>query len=144
MLWADTGKEPEVAFDLRRELAARLRALPRGSDDWSYAAAWCLEQHIDRGIGQPLPQHQTALADTYRALYPNPYVPLAWDLAWFTSTVRALAAHIYNSRKFDVMPILADALQDAGCDDEQVLARCRGAGPHARGCWVLDAVLGKT
>ena len=41
------------------------------------------------------------------------------------------------------MPILADALQDAGCDDEAVLAHCRGAGPHVRGCWVVDLVLGK-
>mgnify|MGYP001076712257 FL=1 len=41
------------------------------------------------------------------------------------------------------MPLLADALMDAGCDHEEILAHCRGEGPHVRGCWVVDLVLGK-
>jgi hypothetical protein len=41
------------------------------------------------------------------------------------------------------MPVLADALQEAGCEDDEVLAHCRAGGPHARGCWVVDLVLGK-
>ena len=41
------------------------------------------------------------------------------------------------------MPILADALQDAGCDNDDILTHCRGEGPHVRGCWVVDLVLGK-
>jgi hypothetical protein len=45
-------------------------------------------------------------------------------------------------RDFSAMPILADALQDAGCDNDDVLNHCRGAGPHVRGCWVVDGVLG--
>jgi hypothetical protein len=40
-------------------------------------------------------------------------------------------------------PALADALQDAGCDSTEVLDHCLGAGPHVRGCWVVDLVLGK-
>jgi hypothetical protein len=50
---------------------------------------------------------------------------------------------MYDSRDFSVMPILADALQDAGCDNEDILSHCRGDGPHVRGCWVVDLVLGK-
>ncbi len=50
---------------------------------------------------------------------------------------------MYESRGFDRMPILADALEDAGCDAPDVLAHCRGDGPHVRGCWVVDLVLGK-
>ncbi len=46
-------------------------------------------------------------------------------------------------RAFDRLPILADALEEAGCDHPDVLAHCRGPGPHARGCWVVDLVLGK-
>jgi hypothetical protein len=63
--------------------------------------------------------------------------------ARLTSTVVSLAEGIYAERAFDRLPILADALQDAGCDNADVLDHCRGAGPHARGCWVVDLVLGK-
>ncbi|WP_439623788.1 hypothetical protein [Gemmata sp.] len=73
----------------------------------------------------------------------NPFRPVALDPAWCTSTVVALARGIYDERAFDRMPILADALQDAGCDSADVLTHCRGPGPHARGCWVVDLVLGK-
>ena len=65
-------------------------------------------------------------------------------IAHIQLTVRDLAAHIYDARDFSAMPILADALQDAGCGDEQVLTHCRANKPHARGCWVVDAILGKT
>ena len=48
-----------------------------------------------------------------------------------------------EAREFGAMPILADALQDAGCDSDDILDHCRGDGPHVRGCWVVDLVLGK-
>jgi hypothetical protein len=54
-----------------------------------------------------------------------------------------LAAGIYDEKAFDRLPILADALQDAGCEDAAVLEHCRGEGPHSRGCWVVDLVLGR-
>jgi hypothetical protein len=60
------------------------------------------------------------------------------------STVRDLAAHIYASRDFSAMPILADALLDAGCDHQLIQDHCRASKPHARGCWVVDAILGKS
>ncbi|MBP3958436.1 hypothetical protein J8F10_24575 [Gemmata sp. G18] len=63
--------------------------------------------------------------------------------SWRTSTAVALASQMYESRDFSAMPILADALQDAGCDSAEVLDHCRGLGPHVRGCWVVDLVLGK-
>jgi hypothetical protein len=66
------------------------------------------------------------------------------DPTWLTSTVVSLAEGIYAERAFDRLPILADALQDAGCDSADVLDHCRGTGPHARGCWVVDLVLGKS
>jgi hypothetical protein len=68
----------------------------------------------------------------------------AFDPAWRTSTAVALARGMYESRDFSAMPILADALQDAGCDDDDILNHCRDAnGIHVRGCWVVDLVLGK-
>jgi hypothetical protein len=72
------------------------------------------------------------------------YEPLPeFDRSWRTDTARALAGQMYESREFGVMPVLADALQDAGCGDERILGHCRGHGPHVRGCWVVDLVLGK-
>lgn len=62
---------------------------------------------------------------------------------WLTSTVLVLAESIYTVRDFSAMPILADALQDAGCDNEDVLNHCRNPGQHVRGCWVIDLLLGK-
>ena len=76
---------------------------------------------------------------------PSP-LPLAvpeCDPSWLTSTVVALAGGIYEERAFDRLPILADALMDAGCDHADVLPHCRAAGPHVRGCWVVDLLLGK-
>jgi hypothetical protein len=69
--------------------------------------------------------------------------PVVPDRSWLTTTVVALAQQIDTSGDFSAMPILADALQDAGCDNEEVLGHCRGPGPHVRGCWVVVLVLGK-
>jgi hypothetical protein len=84
-----------------------------------------------------------AQADLLRDIFGNPFREAAIDPAWRTSDVLALARGIYAERAFDRMPILADALQDAGCDDEEVLTHCREAREHARGCWVVDLLLGK-
>ncbi len=63
---------------------------------------------------------------------------------WRSSTVVALAEGIYQDRAFDRLPILADALQDAGCDNDDILTHCRSDGPHVRGCWPVDLLLGKS
>jgi hypothetical protein len=57
--------------------------------------------------------------------------------------VTTLAQTIYNDRAFDRMPELADALQEAGCDDQDMLSHCRRPGPHVKACWIVDLVLGK-
>ena len=80
-----------------------------------------------------------------RDIFGNPFRPVAFDPAWRTDTAVSLARGMYDSREFGAMPILADALQDAGCEDEQVLTHCRDANQvHVRGCWVCDLVLGKS
>jgi hypothetical protein len=84
-----------------------------------------------------------AQAALIRCLAGNPFRPAAFDPAWRTATVVALAEGIYEERAFDRMPILADALQEAGCEDAEVLDHCRGPGPHGRGCRVIDLLLGK-
>jgi hypothetical protein len=72
-----------------------------------------------------------------------PLDPPAFDPAWQTSDAVSLAAGIYAEEAFDRLPILADALMDAGCSDDRLLSHLRSAGPHVRGCWVVDLVLGK-
>lgn len=75
---------------------------------------------------------------------PLPFRSVAANPEWLTSTVTALTEGIYEEKAFDRMPILADALQDAGCEDEDVLNHCRARkGVHVRGCWVLDVLRGK-
>ena len=78
-----------------------------------------------------------------RDIFGNPFRPVTFDARWRTSDVVGLARAIYDEQAFERMPILADALMDAGCEDEQIIGHCRGDGPHVRGCWVVDLVLGK-
>lgn len=88
---------------------------------------------------------RTAVRDILRGITlvrgaPSPFVTFSPN--WRTDTARAIARQMVESQDFSTMPILADALQDAGCEDEQILLHCRGSGPHVRGCWVVDHLLG--
>jgi hypothetical protein len=79
-------------------------------------------------------------------LFGNPFRPVAADPAWLKwndGAVRDLTRAIYAERASDRLPMLADALEDAGCTDADLLGHCRGPGPHVRGCWALDLLLGK-
>jgi len=85
-----------------------------------------------------------------REIIGNPFRPVALDPSWRTPTVTALAAAAYEDRVLPVgtldndrLAVLADALEDAGCNDEQLLAHLREPSPHVRGCWVIDLLLGK-
>ncbi len=82
--------------------------------------------------------------DLIRDIVGNPFRPVTFDPSWLTSDVVLLAQGIYDDRAFDRMQILADALQDAGCDNTDILGHCRDLyATHVRGCWVVDLVLGK-
>lgn len=72
-----------------------------------------------------------------------PFRPITIDPCGLTSPVTQLATAIYEERAFDRMPILGDALEDAGCTNASILEHCRSGGEHVRGCWVVDLVLGK-
>jgi hypothetical protein len=78
-----------------------------------------------------------------RCIFGNPFRPVTINPSWLTSTVIQLAEAIYHERAFERLPILADALEDAGCSSAEILAHCRQGGEHCRGCWVVDLVLGK-
>jgi hypothetical protein len=79
-----------------------------------------------------------------REVFGNPFSPVTLNPSWLAPTVLTLANGIYEEKAFDRMPILADALQDAGCDNEDILNHCRQPGEHVRGCWVVDLLTGWT
>jgi hypothetical protein len=84
-----------------------------------------------------------AQACLVRDILGNPFRPVRVDPVWQTGTVVSLAQAIYDERAFDRLPILADALEDAGCTNADILNHCRQPGEHVRGCWVVDLLLGK-
>jgi hypothetical protein len=90
------------------------------------------------------PEERLRQVKITRDIVGNPFRPVTFKPEWRTSTAVAIARGMYESRDFSAMPILADALQDAGCENEDVLNHCRDeAQVHVRGCWVVDLVLGK-
>jgi hypothetical protein len=81
-----------------------------------------------------------------RDLFGNPFRPVILDptwLCWNDGATVKIAQSLYDGRRFTELPILADALEDAGCTDRAVIEHCRAGGGHVRGCWVVDLLLGK-
>jgi hypothetical protein len=86
------------------------------------------------------------LPDVIREVFGNPFRWTPIEPAWLAENDGAalkLALAIYGGHAFELLPILADALEDAGCTDDAILAHLHGPGPHVRGCWALDLILGK-
>jgi len=81
-------------------------------------------------------------------IFGNPFrpasTPSAPVLTWNDSIVVKLAESIYNERGFDRLPILADALEEGGCQDQDILAHCRSGGEHFLGCWLIDSLVRKS
>lgn len=78
-----------------------------------------------------------------RCVCGNPFRKIKLKRPWLTPTVSSLAQAIYDDRAFDRLAILADALEEVGCDNADILAHCRKPGEHVAGCWVVDALLSK-
>jgi hypothetical protein len=96
--------------------------------------------------GDPGTAGAAARVSLLRDIFGNPFRPVRVEstwLRWNDGTVKKIAEGAYDEDAFDRLPILHDALLDAGCDDEDLLAHCRTPEGHVRGCWVIDALLGK-
>jgi hypothetical protein len=115
-------------------------------------AAWASACAEARGLPDfkgPSPANEGRLNQRalLREIYGNPFlpvsIPLPW-LQWEAGRVEQVAQLIYASGRFEDISPLADTLVRAGCDNDQILAHCRSAGQHVRGCWVLDALLRKS
>ena len=108
-------------------------------------ADWPGEDHIEVGHRER-DQEWSRQTTLLRELFGNPFRPatvaFAW-LGWNDRTVSKLAQGVYDDRAFDRLPVVGDALEDAGCDNADILDHCRQPGQHVRGCWVVDMLLGK-
>jgi hypothetical protein len=76
-------------------------------------------------------------------IFGNPFRPAALEPSCRTALIEQMARGIYDDRRFEDLPILADALEEAGCTSRDVLDHCRSPGPHVRGCWAVDLILNK-
>jgi hypothetical protein len=138
----DVGKEEEICIAVELWTAATKtmrRVVTRCGEGAAGAFAWADVGDFNRRTQE----ERSAQAQLLRDIFANPFRPVALDPSWRTSDVLTLARGIYDERAFDRMPILADALQDAGCTSEDMLNHCRAETVHVRGCWVVDLVLGK-
>ena len=158
---ADSGREPSDELELsvrasavvaRFNLAYPTRQYPdqetRIRRDAAAAVSYAVMPHELQGTGSYFENldHGESVhhIDIIRDIFATLFRPIAFDPAWRTDTAVDIAKGMYESRDFGAMPILADALQDAGCDNDDVLDHCRDAnGTHVRGCWVVDLVHGK-
>jgi hypothetical protein len=113
----------------------------------AWAAAWNARSSTARGAEQTVMDSvMKGHCDLFREVFGNPYRSVAVDHTWLTwgeGRVLQAAQALYDDRAFDRLPLLADALEDAGCDDAAILCHCRSGGEHVRGCWVVDLLLGK-
>lgn len=133
----EADQEPADEAGWRRVQAAALLAELCSSA--SLSAATLAHDSFRRWVGLVA----WPAGELMREIAGNPFRPAAWDGRWRTADVVGLARGIYEGRAFERLPLLADALMDAGCADEAPLGHCRSAGPHLRGCWVVDWVLGR-
>jgi hypothetical protein len=130
---ARLGRGPQHSYTpIAIERRNGLSALFRGK--WKISL---LHEPVSTGVDG------TVLCGLIRDVFGNPFRSVIFSPEWRTDTTLSLTLQMYDTREFSAMPILADALQDAGCDNADILDHCRGPGPHVRGCWVVDLVLGK-
>jgi hypothetical protein len=121
------GTQP-VANALLKDTASDVADVVYGLHGFSHAART-----------QEMAEHSCIVRD----IFGNPFRPITLDPSLVTPAVTSLATTIYDDRRFDRMPELADALEETGCAQTEILEHCRELGPHVRGCWVIDLLLGK-
>jgi hypothetical protein len=119
------------AYAFSGSAAAAGAALVAGAEARDYAARVT-----------PKPEHPGLLRELFGPLL---FREVRLEPAWLAAdggVVPHIARGVYRERAHDRLPVLADALEDAGCGHPELLAHLRGSGPHVRGCWALDLILG--
>jgi hypothetical protein len=137
--WADHGSRPPAGSGLPFPFGFGWH--PLLAKDALDAANWTIRNkkgYLTRD-GTDAEEQQVFLL---RDIFGNPYRPAGVEPGWLTPSVVSLAATAYDG-DFGCLPILADALEDAGCTRADLLAHCRLRRDHVRGCWGIDLVLRK-
>jgi len=129
-----------------RDAAWALASHAAGATTWNSpeiardAAAW-------RGVWAVMANERADQAALLRCIFGTPFRSITLDpawLPWHDGLLVSMAQRMYDARDFADMPVLADALEDAGCTNQDILGHCRSGGEHVRGCWVVDLVMGKS
>jgi hypothetical protein len=132
VVWAAAPKAAYYASSNASLAIAAIKNPGAASSDREFNSSRVAEERVQTDL----------LRDIFDYLLLQTNIDSAW-LAWHNGKVPNIAQAIYDEHGFSRLPILADDLEEAGCDNAEVLAHLRGPGPHVRGCWVLDLLLGK-
>ena len=153
------GEATEGAFDNARDLAREEGVLFQPNHPSRFAGQAVSDEYLagivldasdaigwekkatDRPVTEWEPE-LVAQCGLVREIFGNPFRLVSLNQSWLTPTVKQLAQSMYDDRAFDRLPILADTLEDAGCDSADILNHCRQPGEHVRGCWIVDKILG--
>jgi hypothetical protein len=141
----------DAACDAAHEVSMSEHNVKEAASRAADAAVWCASIYYSGAVEYAITNVEVAARMTaagsrtglVRDIIFNPFHAVTLDPAWLTSKVKTLAQAIYDDRAFNAMPILGDALEEAGCTNPDILNHCRRPGPHVRGCWVVDLLLGK-
>jgi hypothetical protein len=134
-VWTCTKSKATRAAMAYREAAAAMATI-------KMLGAPIPDAHLYKEWLAPDPAELAMQASFLRDIFGNPFRPVAYSPQWRTATTVAIARQMDESRDFSAIPILTDALEDAGCTDAAILDHGRGPDPHVRGCWVVDFLLG--
>jgi hypothetical protein len=122
--------------------------LKAATETSAYAAGWAVGSKKKRAKWEAdFASERARHCFLLREVIGNPFHPVHLPpevLTWQDGTVVRMAEGIYEERRVTDLPVLADALEDAGCDNADILNHCRGGGEHVRGCWVIDLLTGRT
>jgi hypothetical protein len=153
-VWLDVKLAAELA--LKAAAAAKRAAEAKRAAAEAQLTAWgtitpsrraSLEADVSAAGAAAAAAEREAESHLLRCIFGNPFNPAPpidpAVLQWNGSVVLKLAEAVYQERTFESLPILADALEEAGLTDAALLGHLRGPGPHAPGCWALDQLLGK-
>ena len=126
------------------EYASKPYLDPNGVASTAALPAGCLRKTVfGEDDEAAIAAERSCQCDILRDIFGNPFRPVALTGNWQTPETKRIAQQIYDDRAFDRLPQLADAIEAAGCTDADILSHCRAPGPHVRGCWAVDLILGR-